>query len=172
VHGAPGFHTLFVRAPGKEPIKREVKLDDAAPVALRFPEAEAPPAEKPSAATTTVVTNTAPTPDAHASAGDGGSLRKSIGLVAIGIGAAGVGAGVVLGLQALDAKDAYDAAPARATFDHADALQTWTNVAFIAGGAFLVGGVVLFVWPSSSEKAATTVKAGLTPTGFSMRGTF
>jgi hypothetical protein len=166
VHGAPGLHTLFVRAPGKEPFKRDLKLDLAAPVLLRLPEAETPPAEQPK------VTTPAVTPEPHAVSGDGGSLRKSIGLVAIGVGAAGVGAGVVLGLQALDAKDAYDAAPARATFDHASALQTWTNVAFIAGGAFLVGGVVLFVWPSSGEKTAPSVKAGLTPGGLSMRGTF
>jgi hypothetical protein len=172
LHGAPGLHTLFVRAPGKEPVKRDVKLDDAAPVALRFPEAEAPPvpAEKPT--TTTKTTTSTPEGPAVASS-DGGSLRKSIGLVAIGVGAAGVGAGVVLGLQALDAKDAYDAAPARATFDHAEALQTWTNVAFIAGGAFLVGGVVLYVWPSSSEKAGQgSVKAAVTPGGLSLRGTF
>ncbi len=171
LHGAPGLHTLFVRAPGKEPVKREVKLDDAAPVALRFPEATAPvPAEKPKS---TTITTTAPEGSAGEGASGGASLRKSIGFVAIGVGAASVGAGVVLGLQALDAKDAYDASPARATFDHAEALQTWTNVAFIAGGAFLVGGVVLVVWPSSNESSARgSVKAAVTPGGLSLRGTF
>ncbi|MDB4997673.1 MAG: hypothetical protein JWM74_5105, partial [Myxococcaceae bacterium] len=59
LHGAPGLHTLFVRAPGKEPVKRGVKLDDAAPLALRFPEPEAAPvpAEKPKSTTTTTVTS-------------------------------------------------------------------------------------------------------------------
>jgi PEGA domain len=177
LHGAPGVHSLVVSAPGKEPMKREVKLEDGKRVELRFPEPEAAPVppvelEKPKTAT---IPAAAPVPEAPASGGGGGGgLRKSIGLVAIGVGAAGVGAGVVLGLQALDAKDAYGAAPARATFDHASALQTWTNVAFVAGGAILVGGVVLFVWPSSSaEKSGEgSVKAAVTPGGLSLRGRF
>jgi hypothetical protein len=47
---------------------------------------------------------------------------------------------VVLGLEAADAKNAYDAAPVQATYDHASSMQTWTTVVFVAGGVWRRAG--------------------------------
>ena len=49
--------------------------------------------------------------------------------------------GVVFGLSALDARDAYNAAPSQAGYDHAGALATWTDVTLIAGCVFAAGPV-------------------------------
>lgn len=99
------------------------------------------------------------------------SWRSPAGFALVGAGIVGVGAGVVLGVQALDAKGAYDDAPTRRTYDHASALQTWTNVAFIAGGALAVAGVALLVWPAGAEGKAK-VTAVARPGGLALEGAF
>ena len=96
---------------------------------------------------------------------------KTAGVAAIGAGSGALLAGVVLALEAVDAKNAYQAAPAQATYDHASALQTWTNVAFIAGGVLAAGGIALVVWPHKSGEPATA-QVGLTPGGLSVKGAF
>jgi hypothetical protein len=68
----------------------------------------------------------------------------------------------------LGAKGAYDAAPTRAAYDHAQALSTWTTVAFVAGGVFTAGGVVLLLLPESKARAALSLR----PDGVVARGTF
>jgi hypothetical protein len=55
-------------------------------------------------------------------------------------------AGAIFGVEALDARTAYNSAPSHATYDHASALQTWTNAAFVASGVLVAGGVALMVW--------------------------
>ena len=56
--------------------------------------------------------------------------------------------GIVLGSEAIGARDAYRGAPTPFGYDHASELQTWTNVAFVAGGIMAAGGIALVVWPS------------------------
>jgi tetratricopeptide (TPR) repeat protein len=168
LHATPGVHKLLVRAPNRPVDRRDVtlelgqttrvELEDAPP-----PESPPPPQAKRDEPPRVIVAP--PPPPAPRTA-----ITKPLGFVAIGAGVAALGAGVVLGTQALSAKDAYDAAPTRASFDHAHALQTWTTIAFIAGGAFAVGGVVLVLLPG--PKARTSTALYVSAEGAAIRGTF
>jgi hypothetical protein len=112
--------------------------------------------------------DTTPTRSSH---GNFWTTRRVAGVGVAGLGVAVLGAGVVLGINANDAKDAYDAGPSRQAFDHASSLETWTNVAFIAGAVALVGGVVLVVLPDDDGREAH-VRMGLGPGGATLGGTF
>jgi hypothetical protein len=96
--------------------------------------------------------------------------RRVVGVGVAGVGLAALASGIVFGLQANGAKDAYDAGPTRESFDHASALQTWTNVSLVAGGVLLAGGIALVVIPDADEGAR--VRAGLTPGGAVVTGSF
>ena len=59
--------------------------------------------------------------------------------------------GIILGLEANSARDAYNAGPTQPSYDHAHSLQTWTDITFIAGGVLLAGGIALVVIPEKDE---------------------
>jgi len=97
------------------------------------------------------------------------------------MGVATVGAGVVLGLEALGAKNTYNAGPTQASFTYANGLATATDVLLIGGGVLTVLGGVLAFLPSAASApspvpvgAAQTVRVSLEPTvrGAILRGTF
>ncbi len=154
LHGAAGTHTISARAPDgaidHKPVSLELAKAEklvlvAPPVTSTTPVKVAPPPPAPPA----------PPPVAPPPALSGWTTtRHTIGLVSLGFGGSALLAGVVLGLQAKSAKDAYDGAPSQAGYDHASALQTWTNVAFIGGALFTVGGALLEFWPASKPASA------------------
>jgi hypothetical protein len=92
-----------------------------------------------------------------------------VGLVTIGFGVSTLAAGMILGFQALDAKDNYNAHPTQGAYDHASSLQNWTNIGFIAGGVLTVGGALLVFWPFG-KKAEVQATAALN--GVMLRGSF
>lgn len=148
LHASPGAHVLVVRPPKGDMQKRDVTLDlglaenvDVTPK-VEAPKVEAPKAEAPKV--TRVEVEGPPRL----------SWKKAAGFSAIGLGAMGVVSGIVLGLSANDAADAYNAGPTRQAFDHANGLATWTTVAFITGGVFVAGGVVLVLLPESKSAVA------------------
>jgi len=150
LHGSAGNHMVSVRAPNKpidhKPVTLVVgqatKLDlTPAPEPKKEPDKPPPPPPPP------------PKPSPPPEEPSGSKLRRSLGFAAIGFGGAGIVSGIVLGLQANDAKDAYVARPSQAAYDHASAMQTWTNVAFIGGAVFLAGGVALVLWPAPKHAA-------------------
>src|SRR4029079_7957919 len=73
--------------------------------------------------------------------------RRVAGVGGAGFGLAAIGSAIVLGLSANDAKSAFDVDHMQESFDHASSLQTWTNVAFVSGAVFLIGGAALVLWP-------------------------
>lgn len=165
LHGTPGEHALSVTSATGTADKRTVTLERGKSVPLDVTSAPSPaPAPPPPPAPPV-----APPPAESPAPAD---WKKPVGLTAIGVGGATLLAGVVLGLEAEDAGNAYKASPAQATYDHASSLQTWTNVAFIAGGVVTAAGIALFVWPA--HKAAEPAPAALSvvPGGVSFRGTF
>ena len=156
LHGAAGMHTLSVRAPGRAIDKREVVLQPGKATLLELKDTPAPDAKKEKKEEQAVVTPppTPPTVPAPTQESSGAKLRRAVGFVSIGVGTSALLGGVVVGLQALDARDAYGASPSRAGFDHAQSLSTWTNVMLIGGGVFAASGLVLALWPSSKSEAS------------------
>jgi len=176
LHGAAGVHTLMVRSPSGSIERRQVvvergktaQLDLAtAPPATPSPAPNATPAPPPPPETPPEGT---PPPAARS------DWKKPVGLTLMGVGGATLLAGVVLGLEAEDAKNAYDAAPVQATYDHASSLQTWTTVAFVTGGVLAAGGIALFLWPSHTQatEPSTTTGVEIVPGlgGAAIRGAF
>ena len=147
LHATPGAHVLVMHAPQKPIVKRDVTLDLAqvTRISLRDEPESAP--VSPSLAKTPEAAVT-PAPIASQEMPATLDVRRTIGVTLIGVGGAILLSGVVLGLNANGARDAYDAGPTRAAFDHATSLQTWTNVAFVTGGVLAAGGIALVVWPS------------------------
>jgi hypothetical protein len=104
------------------------------------------------------------------SAERGMGTQKMLGLVAGGVGVAGVAVGSVFGLMALSQKSQQESdcggpcsaqSHAQAINDHSTAITdgTISTVGFIAGGALLVGGAALFLigGRSSDQPAATGI---------------
>lgn len=170
LHGSPGVHALTIRKPQKPIERRDVTLEAGKVESIELEEApEAPPepAEP--------ETKPAPPPPA-ASAPDTRepfwNTLRAVGVGVAGVGVAALGAGAVLGVNAGGAKDAYDAAPTRAAFDHASALETWTNIAFVSGALLVAGGVALVVIPIEARGSERQVKVGAAPGGLVVGGSF
>jgi hypothetical protein len=169
LHGSSGVHTLTVRSPGASIERRSVVLERGKTVSLDLamappvPASDAhgpPPPSRPAPAVEPV-----PSPSSD--------WKKPVGIAATGVGGATLLAAVLLGFEATDAKNAYVAAPAHATYDHASALQTWTNVAFVAGGVITAGGLALILWPSSHGPAEPAkAEVSLLPGGLLLKGAF
>lgn len=117
---------------------------------------------------------------------DGLSGQAIAGIVIAAVGAAAMGAGVVIGVAA---KPRYDESNDHCVdnvcdaegLDIRDSVRTQGNVAtavFVVGAAALVGGAVLWLTApsgnaeSSDDEADIAVGFGLTPGGAILRGTF
>ena len=86
--------------------------------------------------------------------------------IALGIGAVGIGVGAVTGVLALSKKSSLDGAcntskvcpsTSQSDLDSAKTMGTISTVGFIAGGVFVVAGVVLFLTEGSSSSASAQV---------------
>lgn len=174
LHASPGVHTLSVRAANKSIEKRDVTLEAGRVTSLELKKEEPkpppkvepePPREKPAPP---------PPPDVVPA-----RLRepfwtniKVAGVGVAGLGVAALGATAILGLNANDAKDAYNAAPSRAGYDHASSLETWTNISLIAGAVLVAGGVALVAVPIGGSESQAKIRASVTPGGIGVGGTF
>lgn len=167
LHGSPGVHVLTARAPGKPIERRDVTLDAGKETILELTE----PVIEPTRAPAQAAPEPPPAPPARLREPFWTTLRV-VGVGVAGVGVAALGAGAVLGTSANGAKDAYDAGPTRAAFDHASSLQTWTNVTLITGAVLVAGGVALVVLPLDSEGSGGSVKVGASPGSIVVGGTF
>jgi tetratricopeptide (TPR) repeat protein len=166
LHGSSGVHTLTVRAPGTAIERRSIVLERGKTTSLDL--ATAPPVPPSDAHAAPLPPATQPETAAPAS----GDWKKPVGIAATGVGGATLLASILLGFEANDAKNAYDAAPAHATYDHASALQTWTNVGFIAGGVITAAGLALILWPSHGASEPAKAEVSVLPGGLAVRGAF
>ena len=166
LHASAGPHTLSVKAPGKPLERSDVALESGKTTPMKLEEK----VETMLASSDRIVEKTETNPLLPRPAMRTFWItRRVVGMGLAGVGVGGLGAAFVLGTEANGAKDAYNAGPTRSGFDHASSMQTWTNAALVAGGALLVGGIVLVAIPASNDGR---VEVGLGPTGASLKGTF
>jgi hypothetical protein len=176
----PGEHLIEAAAPGKQPWSSKVQVaGDAAKVSVEIPklQASSEPAATPASsapAVTTSVGSSPPPLDKPAS-----SAQRVTGLVVGGAGVVGLGLGAFFGLQASskwsDAKGkcsdypygcGTDAADLRASAHSAGTVST---VAFVAGGALLATGVVLYLTAPVNKQS---VALGFGPGSAFVQGSF
>lgn len=167
LHALSGQHSLVVHPAGKPLDPRDINLEAGTITNVDLTtnkDAEPEHNKVVSAATGEPVTVAQPTPPPF------WNTRRVAGMAVGGASIAALGGALVLGLSANGAKDAYEAGPTRAAYDHASSLQTWTNVALIGGIALLAGGVALVVWPDGSREGK--VRATATGNGVLVQGSF
>jgi hypothetical protein len=156
LHGTVGVHTLAVRSPSGEIDQRRVVLERGKTAPLDLSPAPSPAPVPTTSSQAAPPPPEPPPPVAEAPASD---WKKPVGFAVVGTGGALILAGIVLGIEADGARDAYNASPTRTAYNHASQMQTWTNVAFIAGGVLAAAGIALVVWPH--PKHAEPASAGL-----------
>jgi tetratricopeptide (TPR) repeat protein len=147
--------------------ERRLKENAAPPRPSAAAASAAPPASPPSAAA----------PEDH---GAGLGAQRVAALVAGGLGVVGVGVGVAFGVVSINrGKDRDRACPSHAgcspqAVDAADAAISAGNVstvAFIAGGALLAGGLVLWL-TGGSEEQQPTAAVSFAPGSVAVSGRF
>jgi hypothetical protein len=172
----PGKHTIDASAKGKKPYSTTVDVSEKnkAP-SVDIPALEDEPASSPPAAGAPPKTIDPPDEDESS-----GSSRKIIGIAVGAVGLAGVGIGSFFGLRA---SDKWKEAKTRCNtsyecdqtgVDLTDQARSSGNIAtigFVAGGALLVAGVVLFV-TAPSGKPANKVNVGIGPGSLLVGGSF
>jgi hypothetical protein len=185
----PGEQVIRATAPGKEPREDRVTLttegatvvfelrplNDAPtePVVVPAPPREEPPAPPP------------PRSEPLGADSDPGRSQRTVGLVVGAIGAAGLATGAVFGALAKgdweDAKAEGCASGACPTPSGQTASEGANDKALIgtigvgAGGAFLIGGIILYLTaPSASDNTSATLytTAGSDRFSFGYRGAF
>jgi len=153
----PGDHDIECTAPGKKPWSTRVRAEAGRLLTVAVPpleDAPLPPA---------ALGGSTPGSDegAAAQAASARSTRRTLAVVAGGLGVVGIGVGTVLGLQAKADGDAVkEACPTKYCDDanlqrieSANQKATGSTIAFAVGGAALVAGVVLWLTAPSAPKA-------------------
>ena len=128
-------------------------------------------------------------PSETASTGGGPGFQRVLGLVASGVGVAGLAVGSAFGLMAISQKNDQTtdcgSGPGCKNYDqavsaHSNATtdSTISTTAFVAGAAFLVGGVALYLTASHGSEHPSGIAISLIPSvaheggTLSMRGSF
>ena len=178
----PGEHVVEAVAPGKQPWASKVQVaGDAAKVSVEIPKLQAVGSDQtpPAATATTPAVTTTPDNTPPASDKPSGSAQRTTGLVFGGVGVVGIGLGAFFGLQASskwsDAKKGCSDYPygcsANATDlrSSAHSAGTVSTVAFVAGGALLATGVVLYLTAPTKKQS---VALGFGPGSAFVQGSF
>jgi hypothetical protein len=149
----PGPHTVDASAPGRAPWHGQATVDGpSAKVSIEVPPlAETAPAPAPPSATPP---SPAPPPPAPAPAPSSpGSTQRLLGVIVGGVGIVGVGVGSVFGLLAMSQNNSIGGhcngnvcdSTGVSTVNQARTDATVSTVGFVAGGALLAGGIVLYL---------------------------
>ena len=155
LHALPGVHSLAGQGPTGPVQHQDVTLEGGKVLHVELTPKPAMSTQAPTEGRELTPFDKEPAPAPPPPADHRFELRR---VVAVGVAGVGVGSlvfGAVLGSNALGARDAYNAAPTREAYDHATSLATWTDVALIAGGVCVAGGVVLWFWPTPKGDGAS-----------------
>ncbi|HXK20026.1 MAG TPA: hypothetical protein VNG33_19580, partial [Polyangiaceae bacterium] len=169
----PGEHVIEAAAPGKQPWTSKIQVgSDAAKVSVEIPALQAASGPIASSAAPAVATGSSPTgaPPADKPSSGSGSAMRTTGLVLGGVGVVGIGLGSFFGLQASskwsDAKGKCLDYPYVCSTEAMDgqssarSAATLSTVMFVAGGALLATGVVLYFTAPKPESVALGVGPG------------
>ncbi len=168
----PGKHVVEATAPGKLKWYTTVELSaDGAREAVTVPALEAMSSQRSAAPLVR---------DESTARSGGGSTRKTAGLIVAGVGVVGVGLGSVFGLRASsklsEAKRHCSSYPsvcdegAKDPDAQAKSAATLSTVFFIAGGAALATGAVL--WLTAGSQHDSSVAVGVGAGSLLMKGRF
>jgi hypothetical protein len=175
----PGKHTVEASAKGKKPWSTSIEVSEKNKVAsIDIPALEDEPTPSAPAG------GTPPKVESPGEDEGGGSNMKTIGIAVGAVGLAGVGVGAFFGIRASEKwKDAkthcntsYECD--QTGVDLTDQARSSGNIAtlgFIAGGALLVAGVVLFITAPSGKpanKVNVGVNVGVGPGSLLLGGSF
>jgi hypothetical protein len=183
----PGMHVVQAIAPGKKPFLAKLEISAKqtdARVTVQLEDepqvAPAPPPEPPPMRTPV----TEQPPISPASPSSGGSAQKTIGIVIGAVGVAGLATGATFGLIAKSKNDQAlqncrtptlcSPTGLSLTSDAKDA-ATVSTVAFIAGGALVAGGLVVWLSaPAPSSRTGVRLAPAVTASygGVSLDGAF
>jgi hypothetical protein len=161
-----GTHEILVSGPRRRTLRGEAAVEDGALArfVVAIPELEPEP-EHPAPAPTS-------TPDPERP--DPGASRRTLGLAVAGAGVAGIAVGSIFGIRAASIGDQShrctlgprgDGCPEDAVDeqDSARTSATISTVGFVAGGALLAAGAVL--WLTAPKKAPVRAAAFVGPSG-------
>jgi hypothetical protein len=151
----PGEHEIVARAPGYKPWSTKKNISAAgANESIEVPELDTVDATSP-------VHRQPKGDDVRA---DPGQSQRTIGLIAGGVGIVGVGVGTFFGIRTIVKKNEYerDSTPSGdclsnecATASHdAHTAGVISTIAFVAGGAFLATGAVLWFTAPKAKRAS------------------
>lgn len=177
----PGEHVIEAVAPGKQPWSSKVQVNgDAAKVSVEIPKLLATGSQaQPVSTSPASAATTAASPPVVADSSGSGAQRR-IGLIVGGAGVVGIGLGAFFGLQASskwsDAKGKCTDYPYGCSADAADLRSsarsrgTASTIAFVAGGALLATGLVLYLTEPKATKES--VALGFGPGSAFVQGSF
>ena len=180
----PGPHVITAGAPGRLAWTQKKTLGGAgARIAFTIPTLEKAPTAAAPAPAAAPASAPGPSPDQAESSGGGHSTQRTLALVAGGAGVVGMGVGTVFGVMMLSKKSAYkkrldaaghcaDAECASLSHDAYSAGNVAT-VGWIAGGALVAAGVVLWLTaPSAGRTVGVVPEVGVGTAKLSLGGTW
>jgi hypothetical protein len=161
----PGQHVVKATADGYKPVNRPFKVDEgkAETVPITMEKDTGAPAVVPPVAgpgTTPETPGTAQPATADVST-KGGSMNKTLGFVALGVGGAGLVAGLVTGFIALgkhsDLSNACQngncTADKQSDVDSYHSMGTISTIGFVIGGVGIAGGAILLLTAPKAQTA-------------------
>jgi hypothetical protein len=180
----PGSHLIEAMAPGRKPWSTTIDVPaGGASQRLDVPELAALPEERPATQETPVERETpmrAPPVEADA-APTSGSGQRTVGLILGGVGVVGIGVGSFFGLNAISKNDdSLDECTTKSLCNEtgvnlrneAKDAATISTIAFVAGGALLTTGIVLYLTAPSGQESARRgvhIAAGAEPGSVALR---
>ena len=178
----PGEHAIEASAPGYTAFATKVVVGPNADKKEVAVPALAPAPKDPGPAAGGAAAGTPPAGPPPPPREDSGSGTKTIGLVVAGVGVAGIALGSVTGLMAMSANDdakklcpGDGACASKDGVDKNDKAKTFalvSTVGFVAGGALLAGGAVLWLTAGPSKKGNVQIAptVGANAGGLLVRG--
>jgi hypothetical protein len=171
----PGVHTLHVEAAGFKPSDTSFTVAEGGHATASVTLVALGPNETAPVAATPPAATTGPAPAEPARSTGGSSTARTLGIVGMGIGGAGLITGVVTGVIAVGKHSsltgdpcanagcsAADATTYQSSVDSYRTMGTVSTIAFIAGGVLGAGGAVLF-FVSRPKEAPPATSLWITP---------